>query len=259
MTRKKRTIDGNYVPHTRELLEAPAWRVLSLSGHRVLDRIEIEHLRHGGKDNGELPVTFNTFEVYGIHRHAIAPALRECAALSLVRITRRGSAGNAGHKQPNHFLLTYLPAKGRSQASNEWRRFKTVDEADAVAQAARVAVLRPRQKRARNSSAENRHREKQNSSAGKRQVSVPETGTTVVTETGTGSPSDGNRHYYLDASHRVATGDGIQGRCDASEHGVANRPAPVVELGSRRNIQRPSGDFSRRSELLEIGGFLCPK
>src|SRR5262249_10890247 len=81
---KKRQIDGNYVPHTREVLEAPAWRVLSLSGHRVLDRLEIEHLRHGGKDNGELPVTFNNFEAYGIHRHAIAPALRECAALGLV-------------------------------------------------------------------------------------------------------------------------------------------------------------------------------
>jgi len=154
---KKRRIDGNYVPHTRELLEAPVWRVLSLSGHRVLDRIEIEHLRHGGKDNGELPVTFNNFEAYGIHRHSIAPALRECAVLGLVRITRRGSAGNAEHRRPNHFLLTYLPAKGRGQASNEWRRFKTFAEADAVAQAARAAVLRPRQKRARNASAENRH------------------------------------------------------------------------------------------------------
>jgi hypothetical protein len=177
---KKRQIDGNYVPHTRELLEAPAWRVLSLSGHRVLDRIEIEHLRHGGKDNGELPVTFNNFEDNGMDRHAIAPAIRECVALGLLRITRQGSAGNAEHRRPNHFLLTYLPAKGRGKASNEWRRLKTVDEADAVAQAARVAVLRPRQKRPKNSSGGNHHRRKQNSSGGLRHVSVGEAGTIVV-------------------------------------------------------------------------------
>ena len=50
------------------MLELPSYRVLSLSGHRVLARINIEHAHHGGKENGELPVTFLDFEKYGIER-----------------------------------------------------------------------------------------------------------------------------------------------------------------------------------------------
>jgi hypothetical protein len=59
------------------MMESPAYRVLSLSARRVLDRIMIELAHHGGNDNGKLPVTYEHFEEYGIHRHAIAPAIRE--------------------------------------------------------------------------------------------------------------------------------------------------------------------------------------
>jgi hypothetical protein len=62
----KRKISGQYVPHLRELIEAPAWRVLSLSARRLLDRIEIEHVRHGGQEKGQLAVTFDDFAKYGI-------------------------------------------------------------------------------------------------------------------------------------------------------------------------------------------------
>ena len=55
------------------MLESPAFRVLSLSARRVLDRIEIELAHHGGQDNGRLPVTYEHFHDYGIHRHAIGP------------------------------------------------------------------------------------------------------------------------------------------------------------------------------------------
>jgi hypothetical protein len=80
--RRKSTIIGQFVPHRIELIESPAWRVLSLSARRVLDRIEVELCHHGGlRENGRLPVTYGDFERYGIHCAAIAPAIREVVAL----------------------------------------------------------------------------------------------------------------------------------------------------------------------------------
>ena len=83
MVKRRNSIDGQWVPHTIEMLKSPAWSVLSLSARRVLDRIEIERADHGGNDNGRLPVTYDDFERYGIHRHSIAAAIREIEALAL--------------------------------------------------------------------------------------------------------------------------------------------------------------------------------
>jgi hypothetical protein len=130
---RKRKIGGQYVPHLRELIEAPAWRALSRPARLALDRIEIEHMRHGGQDNGKLAVTFDDFEDHGIHRHIVASAIRECIALGLLVITRRGCAGNAEFRAPNLFLLPYLEADTSAQ---KWREITTLEEAEAVAKAA---------------------------------------------------------------------------------------------------------------------------
>ena len=78
------------------MLESPAYRTLSLSARKVLDRLEIEFERHGRNplENGCLPCTYEDFVEYGIHRQAIPPAIREAVALGFIRITRKGSAGN---------------------------------------------------------------------------------------------------------------------------------------------------------------------
>jgi hypothetical protein len=133
MTKRKGKIVGQYVYHLRDLIEAPAWRVLSLSARRLLDRVEIEYLRHGGQDNGKLPVTFEDFEEHGIDRHAIAPAMRECCALGVLVITQHGSAGNAEHHAPNLFLLPYLLDNTSDQ---KWRQIETIEEAKAIAKEA---------------------------------------------------------------------------------------------------------------------------
>ena len=81
------------------MLESPAYRALSASGHKVISRIEIELGHHGGNDNGRLPVTTNDFVEYGMHRTSVAPAIREAEALGFIRVTERGRGGNAelGH------------------------------------------------------------------------------------------------------------------------------------------------------------------
>jgi hypothetical protein len=73
--RKKGAASGPFVMHTREMIASPAWRVLSLSARRLLDRIEIEMMSHGGpRSNARLPVTHNDFIKYGVRRNSIAPS-----------------------------------------------------------------------------------------------------------------------------------------------------------------------------------------
>jgi hypothetical protein len=122
-------IAGQFAPRTIDMLESPAFRVLSLSGRRVLDRLEIEIAHHGGKDNGSLPVTFDDFQRYGIHRQAISAAIRECVALGFVEVTERGKAGNREFRSPNLFRLTYRPTE-YAASTDEWR--SVVDEHQAI-------------------------------------------------------------------------------------------------------------------------------
>jgi len=139
MSKRRGKIDGVFSARLIEMLESPAYRALSLTGHRVLDRIEIEHFHHGGKENGHLPVTKQDFIKYGVHNDRVAPAIRECEALGFIRV-KHGRGGNAEHRQPNKFFLTYVYARGNHGQSppHDWRKIKMIEEAEAIARAARV-------------------------------------------------------------------------------------------------------------------------
>jgi hypothetical protein len=145
---------AQFAPRPIEMISSPAYRALSLSGHRVLSRIEIEFAHHGGEgakrgnENGMLPVTYDDFVVYGVHRAAIAPALREIVALGFIEITEAGRAGNAEYRSPNKFRLTYRHMK-RAEPTNEWRRITSIEAATMIADRARTAKTgdAPKQRR----------------------------------------------------------------------------------------------------------------
>jgi hypothetical protein len=137
-TNRRTKIGEQFAPHTIRMLRSPAWRILSLSGRRLLDRVEIELADHGGTDNGKLPVTYDDFQRYGIHRHAIGPAIREVVALGFLVITEMGRAGNAEFRKPNLFRLTYRNAISAGQ-TDEWARIGSDEQAKAIARAARRA------------------------------------------------------------------------------------------------------------------------
>jgi len=122
------------------MLESHAWRALSLSGRRVIDRLEIELGHHGGNDNGQLPVTKDDFIEYGISGNQIAPAIREAEALGFIRVTEHGRAGNSEHRLPSKFFLTFAYARtSRAEPpTHDWRKIKTFKEAKAIAAAARA-------------------------------------------------------------------------------------------------------------------------
>jgi hypothetical protein len=148
MSAWKRRSDGKTVPRKKigaqqwawldvKAVESPAFQALSLSGHRVLWRIQIEYCHHGGNENGKLPVTFRDFQKYGIHPGAIAPAIREVAALGFIRITQEGVASSdPQYRRPNMFALTHVQTE-KEPATNDWQRHKTIEDALATAMTAR--------------------------------------------------------------------------------------------------------------------------
>jgi hypothetical protein len=137
--KRRNSINGQFAARLIEMLESPAYRVLSRSGHMVIARIEIELAPHGGNDNGRLPVTTDNFVEYGMHRTSVAPAIREAEALGFIRITERGHGGNAEYRSPNRFYLTYAhtPDNKKKPPTHEWRRIKTLQEANEIARISR--------------------------------------------------------------------------------------------------------------------------
>jgi hypothetical protein len=145
--RKNNQIDGQFNARLITMLESPAYRVLSLSARMVLDRLFIELAHHGGNDNGKLPVTYEHFVEYGIHRHAIGPAIRELVALGFIEVTRKGKAGTGGHRYPSLFGIVCINSKSSPNPTHPWKRIKTIEEAKASAKKARSAKnARPKNK-----------------------------------------------------------------------------------------------------------------
>jgi hypothetical protein len=62
---------------------------------------------------------------------------------------RKGSAGNAGYRQPTLCRLTYRHAGSDKRVTDDWRRIETIEDAEAVAERARKASEAGRRPRGR--------------------------------------------------------------------------------------------------------------
>jgi hypothetical protein len=138
--KRHNAISGQFAARPIAMLESPAYRALSVSAHMVISRIEIELAHHGGNDNGQLPVTVDHFVEYGMHRSSVAPAIREAEALGFIKV-ERGRGGNADYRRPNKFYLTFSNLRGSKAEppSHDWKRVRTLDEAQKIAREARAA------------------------------------------------------------------------------------------------------------------------
>ncbi len=114
--------NGQFLGRTREMLKSPAFRGLSLTALRILARLEIEHMDHGGRDNGKLAVTYVDFMEYGVRgRRHIKPAIDELVDAGFIEITRKGRAGNREFRQPSLYRLTYVHTN-TAGPTDEWRQ-----------------------------------------------------------------------------------------------------------------------------------------
>lgn len=111
---------GGWIPVRQEMLISAAYRCLPVPVARILDRIEIEHMEHAGKENGELIVTYDQFVDFGVSRRSIKPALAAAHGLGFLDI-RQSEEWNGDVRQPNRYRLTYVPEKGRRAPTDEWK------------------------------------------------------------------------------------------------------------------------------------------
>lgn len=125
--------DEPFVQHGQSFFTSVAWKVLSSAAKQIYWRINVEHMAHGGRENGRLPCTYTDFEKYGVRRKSISKALDELVALGFIEITRKGHLRPEGDSgAPSQYRITCIPvykSDGVERATNEWRRFETVADA----------------------------------------------------------------------------------------------------------------------------------
>jgi hypothetical protein len=113
------------------MMESPAWGALTAPARRVVDRIVIEHMHHAGTMNGELVVTYDNFQAFGISRGAIKPAIEVAVKLGFIDITAIGLRSYGNARRPSSYALTWLPRNDGAPPSNRWNAIKSKEQAEA--------------------------------------------------------------------------------------------------------------------------------
>jgi hypothetical protein len=122
-----------FIAHRLEMLLSPAWWHAPVPLRRILERLEIEYLRHGARNNGALYVAFSQFVEIGVSRRAIRPMLDVGEALGLLQVLRvEDCLGDL--RSPNAYRLTYVPAMNASLPTDEWKSVSKERAAALVAQ-----------------------------------------------------------------------------------------------------------------------------
>ncbi len=106
-----------------DLMESEAFRALSPNSLRLLMRLVIEHVHHGGIENGLLVATHDQLRDYGLTASSIRESIDECVAYGLIRVKQGGRW--AGTNRPNRYRLTWIgwiDDDGFAQyPTNEWK------------------------------------------------------------------------------------------------------------------------------------------
>lgn len=118
---KKRSNSEAFVMHRLSLLLSDAWQKRPVPLIRLLEQLEIEHLRHGGQENGKLYVSYSQLQLSGISRRTIRPAIDCGMALGLLKAESDPDFQGGDLRQPNRYALTYLPVRNAKLPTDEWR------------------------------------------------------------------------------------------------------------------------------------------
>jgi hypothetical protein len=103
-----------FVKMPRDLLASDAWRSLGINARRFVDFLLREHMRHGGRKNGQLLAPRRQLEQAGIGSHFVSGAIEESASLGLV-LVKRGCG-----RRPSLYALTWLPLFDGTTPDRPW-------------------------------------------------------------------------------------------------------------------------------------------
>lgn len=117
---------GQFMPHPLVMRESPGFRALNMAARRILDFLELEHMRHGGKENGRLLAPYAQLVAAGITRRDVRPAIDTLESLGFIRRTEHGER-LGGRPNASRYALTWLPTWDGSLPTED---FLQVTEAD---------------------------------------------------------------------------------------------------------------------------------
>lgn len=112
-----------FVIHRAAMRTSEAWSAIDHNTKKFLERLELEHMKHGGKDNGRLPCPYNDCVEYGMRRETIARSIHRAVVCGFIEITRRGRRSAAG-ANPALYRLTYLPNFDGAWPTDEWKDYR---------------------------------------------------------------------------------------------------------------------------------------
>jgi hypothetical protein len=136
---------SSWIWFTAEMLDSAAWRALPGNAMKIVFRIALEHLKHGGADNGRLPVTYADFVKFGVRRNSIREAIQVAIALGWIDRTSVGEVPWHGDiRKPSTYGLAWLPEYSGAQASNRWIKIDTPVDAKKAVKKAKATVARHR-------------------------------------------------------------------------------------------------------------------
>ena len=113
--------DEPWVWMTHDMLMSDAWAALTLPARRVVERIVIEHMNHGGRCNGDLAVTYDDFQAFGVRRNSIRGAIKLSERMGWIMVTQKGGRSSGRLRWPSRYGLTWLPI-GEAPPVNTWKR-----------------------------------------------------------------------------------------------------------------------------------------
>lgn len=105
-----------------DMVGSEGWRSLTISGRRLLDFLMVEHMQHGGKENGRLLAPRRQLEAFGISSHLVSAAIGDVDDRGFVDV-KRGEG-----RRPSTYALTWLPLHDGTEPSNRWRSVATANQ-----------------------------------------------------------------------------------------------------------------------------------
>lgn len=94
---------------------------MRINERRILDRLMLEHMAHGGAENGRLRVSHRQFIKFGVTKNRVATSIRSLQEWGLICVTVAETDGTIrGYYM---YRLTFLPADYQ-KPTNEWRTIR---------------------------------------------------------------------------------------------------------------------------------------
>ena len=118
---KRWQMEGAYVRLPLYLLQSPAFRGLSIPARGCLDFLCIEHLTHGGAENGNLMAPYRQLEASGVRKDSIREGLHMLESFGLIERTQYGGR-QGGKANASRYGLGWLPFRGEPEPRDRFRK-----------------------------------------------------------------------------------------------------------------------------------------